>query len=187
MVKEIERLSTIATTQPHAAYAAFTHGLKHKWTYLIRTIPDIESLLQPLEDAIRHKFLPSLTGQSALSNETRDLLTLPVRHGGLGIINPTKNSRFYHQSSKSITAPLTSLISEQSLIYHQEAKAQQLTAKKEAIRQQKRDSAAAAELEERLTNDMKRAMQVSTEKGASRWLVTLPIAEHGFALHKGAF
>ena len=44
-----------------------------------------------------------------------------------------------------------------------------------------------AELEERLANDMKRAMQVSTEKGASSWLVTLPIAEHGFALHKGAF
>ena len=121
-------------------------------------------------------------------NETRDLLALPVRHGGLGIINPTRNSRFYHQSSKSITAPLTSLISEQSLIYHQEAKAQQLTAKKEAIRQRKqRDSAAVPELEERLANDMKRAMQVSTEKGASSWLVTLPIAEHGFALHKGAF
>ena len=146
----------------------------------------VESLLQPLEDAIRHKFLPSLTGQSALSNDTRDLLALPVWHGGLGIINPTRNSRFYHQSSKSITAPFTSLISEQSLIYHQEAKVQ-LTAKKEAIRQRKRDSAAVAELEERLANDMKRAMQVSTEKGASSWLVTLPIAEHGFALHKGAF
>ena len=181
-------MSSIAITQPHAAYAAFTHGLKHKWTYLIRTIPDIESLLWPLEDAVRHKFLPSLTGQSALSNDTRDLLALPVRHGGLGIINPTRNSRFYHQSSKSITAPLTSLISEQSLIYHQEAKVQQLTAKKDAIRQRKqRDSAAVAELEERLANDMKRAMQVSTEKGASSWLIALPIAEHGFALHKGAF
>ena len=113
-VSEIECLSSIALTQPHAAYAAFTHGLKHKWTYLIRTIPDIESLLQPLEDAIRHKFLPSLTGQTALSNDTRELLALPVRHGGLGIINPTRNSRFYHQSSKHITAPLISLISEQS-------------------------------------------------------------------------
>ena len=30
-------------------------------------------------------------------------------------------------------------------------------------------------------------MDVSSEKGASSWLTTLPIAEHGFALHKGAF
>ena len=30
-------------------------------------------------------------------------------------------------------------------------------------------------------------MTTSAEKGASSWLSTLPIAEHGFALHKGAF
>ena len=30
-------------------------------------------------------------------------------------------------------------------------------------------------------------MTVSVEKGASSWLSTLPIDEHGFALHKGAF
>ena len=30
-------------------------------------------------------------------------------------------------------------------------------------------------------------MRISIEKGASSWLSTLPIQEHGFALHKGAF
>ena len=187
-VNEVEQLSAIATTQPHAAYAAFTHGLKHKWTYLIRTIPNIDDQLQPLEDAIRHKFLPSLTGQTELSDETRDLMALPVRLGGLGIINPTKNNTSHHQSSENITAPLVSLILEQSHTYHQEAKAEQLRAKKEAVKQHKqRDTAAAVELEDSLPNNMKRAMQVSSEKGASSWLATLPIAEHGFALHKGAF
>ena len=34
---------------------------------------------------------------------------------------------------------------------------------------------------------MRRALKVSSEKGASSWLSTLPITEHGFALHKGAF
>ena len=187
-VNEVERLSSIAVTQPHAAYAAFTHGLKHKWTYLIRTIPNIDDQLQPLEDVIRHKFIPSLTGQSALSDETRDLMALPIRHGGLGITNPTRNNTSYHQSSENITAPLVSLILEQSHTYHQEAKAEQLSAKKEAVKRRKQsDSAAAAELEDKLANNMKRAMQVSSEKGASSWLATLPIDEHGFALHKGAF
>ena len=116
-VKEVERLLSIAITQPHAAYAAFTHGLKHKWTYLTRTIPNINDQLQPLEDVIRHKFLPSLTGQ------------IPVRHGGLGIINPIINNRYHHQSSENITAPLVSLILEQSHTYHQKAKAEQLRAK----------------------------------------------------------
>ena len=115
-------------------------------------------------------------------------MALPVRLGGLGIINPTKNNTSHHQSSENITAPLISLILEQSHTYHQEAKAEQLRAKKEAVKQHKqRDTAAAVELEDSLPNNMKRAMQVSSEKGASSWLATLPIAEHGFALHKGAF
>ena len=28
---------------------------------------------------------------------------------------------------------------------------------------------------------------MASEKGASSWLTTIPIAEHGFHLHKGAF
>ena len=38
-VEEIMRLSEVAITQPHAAYAAFTHGLSSHWTYISRTIP----------------------------------------------------------------------------------------------------------------------------------------------------
>ena len=38
--KEIIQLSMIASTQPHAAYAAYTHGLSNHWLYTCRTIPD---------------------------------------------------------------------------------------------------------------------------------------------------
>ena len=44
-VEEVTRLSEIATSQPHAAYAARTHGLLSKWTYLLRTVPDVSNLL----------------------------------------------------------------------------------------------------------------------------------------------
>ena len=30
-VKEVEKLSTFAVTQPHTPYAAFTHGLASRW------------------------------------------------------------------------------------------------------------------------------------------------------------
>ena len=55
-VKDIERLSFFALSHPRAAYAAFTHGLSNKWTYLARTVPDIADLFRPLEEAIRHRF-----------------------------------------------------------------------------------------------------------------------------------
>ena len=187
-VKEIERLSSIATTQPHAAYAAFTHGLTSRWNYLSRTIPDIGELLQPLEIAIRHKFLPSLTGQNAFTDADRNLMALPVRLGGLGIINPCLNSAPSNKMSQEITAPLVTLIMEQSHTYTAEAKAEQLRRRRNVhtvCRQ--REAIAASELKEQLPSNMQRAMLASAEKGASSWLTTLPIDEHGFSLHKGAF
>ena len=40
----------------------------------------------------------------------RDLLTLPARHGGLGIVNPTTLSSPYYSASEVITRPLVSFI-----------------------------------------------------------------------------
>ena len=45
---ELEKLASIAETQPHAAYAAITHGLADTWNYLSRTTPDIGEHLDPL-------------------------------------------------------------------------------------------------------------------------------------------
>ncbi len=47
-----------------------------------------------------------LTGQCTFSDAERDLLALPPRLGGLGIINPASYSSFQFSSSVSITAPL---------------------------------------------------------------------------------
>ena len=186
--KEIESLSSIATTQPHAAYAAFTHGISSRWTYLSRTIPHIADLLKPLEDTIRQKFLPSLTGREAFNDELRDLLALPVRLGGLGIIDPSRQTKCQHNTSEKISAPLVALILQQSCIYSAEDKATQMKAKNNARTHRRQlDQATAIELQHKLPTNLQRAMMASSEKGASSWLSVLPIDEHGFALHKGAF
>ena len=124
-IQEVERLSSVAIAHPHAAYAAFTHGLSSRWTYIARTIPDIGDLLRPLEEAIRHHFLPSLTGRSAFSDAERDLMALPVRLGGLGIANSTQQASHHHNTSQKATAPLIALILQQSNIYSPESKDKQ--------------------------------------------------------------
>ena len=183
-VNAIERLSTFAHTQPHAAYAAFTHGLMSKWNYLLRTVPNIGDLLKPLEEVIRRQFLTSLTGQNAFNDITRELLALPTRLGGLGIANPSAESTTHYETSKLITAPLTALIVEQSHALPNTANAQQLRIRKESAKVRKhRQAQSAIELKDQLPINMQRAMSLSTEKGSSNWLSTLPIAEHGFALH----
>ena len=62
-IKELDSLATIALSQPHAAHAAFTHGLSSMWSYLTHTIHGIGRLLQTLETIIRSKLIPALTGQ----------------------------------------------------------------------------------------------------------------------------
>ena len=151
-------------------------------------IPDIGDLLLPLEEAIRHRFLTSLTGRSAFSEAERDVMALPVHLGGLGITNLTQQAVHHHNTSLKVTAPLVALILQQSNVYCMESKDTQRQAKLDACKTcQQRLTKDAAELVERVPNDMRRALQASSEKGASSWFSTLPIAEYGFALHQGSF
>ena len=61
-VEELNILVDIAHSQPHAAYAAFTHGLTGKWIYVSLTVPNIAPPLLPLELVIRSRLIPIFTG-----------------------------------------------------------------------------------------------------------------------------
>lgn len=89
-VTEVKQLhvSDISITHPHSAYVAFTHGLSSKWTFICRTVSNIQLELQPLEDVIHKSYLLNLTGQSTFNCSLRDLIALPARLGGLGITQP---------------------------------------------------------------------------------------------------
>ena len=84
--------------------------LSSKWTYFLRTIPNVKNYLQPLEDTIWYQLLPTLTGQCAFNDELRTLISLPSRLGGLGILNPLSTADSQFNSSLFITGPLVSSI-----------------------------------------------------------------------------
>ena len=75
--EEIHVLSFFAQMhEAHSAYIAFTHGVVHKWNFLMRTVQSISHLFQPLEDVILdscHVWQGSLVGV----RETAPLLTMP--------------------------------------------------------------------------------------------------------------
>ena len=186
--EELLHLSSIAETHPQAAYAGFTHGLVSKWTYLTRTIKDVGPLLQPLEDIIKTKFLPALSGKPAPSDEMRDLFGLPCRLGGLGIVNPTRIAAAEYAASKDTTDPIVRSILYHNGNYTSEMLADQLSVLAEIkSRNRSRLSSAAANLRSLLSPEFQRAMDLAQEKGASTWLTVLPVEEFGFSLHKGAF
>lgn len=101
-VEEVSNLSKMAKTDPHAALCAFTHGLRHKWSYTMRTIQGISEQLKPLEECISSKFIPSLVGKEINQTE-RKLLSLPPRMGGLGIIDPSEICQAEYDNSKGLT------------------------------------------------------------------------------------
>ncbi len=185
--QEIHQLGEVATSQPHAAYAGFIHGLLSKWIYLQRTIPDISSLFQPLEDAIQQTFIPALTGRPPCSKLTRDLLALPVRHIGMGLMNPTDTSIHHFQTSEMITSPLTEIILSQDQT--KDVDPTQIATLKKEVRKanRSRNEEKADTIYNELPPQLKRQIDLAKERESSSWLSVLPPSEQGFHLHKGKF
>ena len=179
----------VDTTQPHAAYSAFTHGLVHKWSYLARTVPDITRLFQPLEDVIRTQFIPCLTGRAPPHDLERNLLSLPPRLDGLGISNPTATSDTEYTASRSVCKPLYNLILLHDAGYPTEAIEQQVEAKKEVHSLKlKHSQGSASNLRPQLANSTQRSMDLAQEKGASNWLTLYILMRMASPfIHKGAF
>ena len=186
-VNEVQRLSEIAKSQPHSAYAAFGHGLVGRWTYQCK-ISDVPTrMLQRLEKVIQESFLPNLTGQPSPNAHVRKLLALPARLGGIGIINPVWLSTVYYQQSVAASKPLVQIILDQEgdVVI---GRAMQKAIKAECTRGRWAQQKASAEmLIEDMPADVQRYMRALSEKGTSSWLTALPLERHGFALHKGAF
>ena len=60
--KEINVSADIATTHPQAAYTAYVTSYRHKLTYLLRTIPNIEDQLKKIDEVVRHNLIPAIIG-----------------------------------------------------------------------------------------------------------------------------
>ena len=172
-------------SQPQAAYAAFSFGVRHIWTYFLRTIPNIEDLLQPLEEAIRSVLIPTLLNRT-ISNQDRRILELPVRLGGLGIVNPSTEAKSNYQYSKRITPPLTKHIIEQKHELPDEAETLKIKKQVEKDKLQKVEQQTKDVLQE-ASEEMQRAVELSQEKGSSSWLSIIPLKEMGFTLNKKEF
>ena len=183
--KNIEALSKIAKSQPHAAYAAYIHAEQHKHTYFLRTISNISENFKSLDDTINNTFIPALFGFE-LNDNDRDILSLPIREGGLGIRKVSENADKLYLASSQITLPLITQIVEQS---------DDLPAAEDVVQARTAAVSHLKEIESQKIEDIKQGQDVHTKRaleqlsapGASSWLGALPLESHGFNLTKGEF
>ena len=184
---EVENLAKFASSQPQAALSAFTHGLSAKWNYLSRALSFPDELYEPLEKTIRTVFIPALTLQPAPNDQTRQVLGLPARHGGLAITDPQTLPADQGEMSVRLCQPAIESILRQKgdalVVYHT-----QLRIKQEIHRERRQVMTERARLViSGLPADLRRTITAAQERSASAWVTAIPKEEHGFSLHKGEF
>jgi hypothetical protein len=104
----VEALSKVARRYPQTAYAGLAKSLQAEWQYVQRVTPNLTQAFAPLEMAISQVFLPALLNSSIEeATQLRPLIALPVRHGGLGILDPTTTNAHCYSASTNITSLLT--------------------------------------------------------------------------------
>ena len=129
-----------------------------------------------------------MTGRQ-ISELERDLFSLPVRLGGLGISNPVECTDFEFQASDKITENLKKLIIDQqsTIDGYQFEQVAELTRDcmnvKEVRLLRKITDIKSGSSDERL----KRSITLAQEKGAGVWLTVLPISSLGWVLNKEEF
>ena len=157
---------------------------------MCRTTPSriMSQRMAPLDEALRKKLIPSLTGTPPPNDTECTLFALPAREGGLGIRIPSKQATHEYNASLFVTSALCNHIIKQDTHYGQEIISESLMAKS-TVDQQNRERTKndINTLTPLLSTNMQRSVNLSKEKGASSWLTTLPLKTHGFTLHKQAF
>ena len=179
--EKIRALSNFAQAHPHSAYTAFTNGVIHKWNFLMRTAKSIGDLPEPVEDAIHQFLIPALSGRSQCSELDRELFSLPCRLGGLNILNPKKYGDIQYSGSRRISAPLASLIEQQSDDFHVINLGLIFTGSEDNTCPQ------LLTLKSRLYPFLQRIVELNSMKCTFLWLTALPIQEQGFYLDKQEF
>ena len=186
-MSQLETLAEIAKSEPQSAYTAFTSGFKHRMTYFMRTIPNLQDVLQPLDDTINTKFIPAITEGHNCSEDDRRLLALPVRLGGLGLPIFTELCEREFRNSTIITEQLTNKIIEQDPEYSFDTEKQKEAEAKIRKERSDQEKNILADIRRRMTQEQLRANDVAQMKGASAWLNALPLKEEGYTLNKREF
>ena len=186
-IAEVEVLGEIAKSEPHAAYTAFTHGLRHKYNYVMRTIPNISDDLKPLDDAIRNTFIKAVFNGYICNDIEMKLLALPIKFGGMGIVMPSEICDDEYQNSLKVTEHTKMKTIQQEMRYDHDTNSKKIKQNIKNSKRQKHQRNLEMIKAEIVDETKLRALEASLETCASSWLSTLPIRKYGFNLNKQTF
>ena len=151
----------------------------------MRTIAGMHEFIKPVDDVIRLELLPALLN-SIVPEVDRQLYSLPLRHGGLGIPILSEIAESQFQGSQAITLPLVTIMITQGNKLPNKTEVNEIK-RKITNEQELLISEQALKVKQNQTPHTLKVVQDAKMPGASSWLGVLPLAEFGLALNKGEF
>ena len=103
---EVRTPAKIAKRYLQSTYTGLGMLINIEWQYLQRTVPEVGSLMGPLEDALREAFFPAILGGEEVSADLREILGHSMKHGGLGIPPPWLPEKSAYSTPKSASEVL---------------------------------------------------------------------------------
>ena len=138
-------------------------------------------MLQPLENIIRNRLIPSLLENRTVSDKERDLISLPTKLGGLGIPDVPKIANIAYMTSRDLTSNLIRKI----ICQHQSNVLQPESCKFQTMGDFNRSLL--SDLRGRMSTMQIKANDIACSVGASIWLTSNPLKSEGQNLSKREF
>ena len=117
-----KKFTEVTNTYPQSAFTGITSSLQHEWTYVQRVTQISGTSFLELDEELDN-FIETLFGQVA---PPREITSLPVKAGGLGIPTLSKKSTHNYNSSIIRTSTLINAIKNKNLlnleVYNKEIK-----------------------------------------------------------------
>ena len=157
---------------------------KHKFTFFLRTVPDIADYLLPIEETLRSSFIPAITGDHISSDAESALLALAVKFGSLGLQNLCEVANTELLKSKEITRELyENVVITQNKDFQIDSEKTK-TMKNELKRRKISNYKIKLEEVRNSMNEKMKRNDTSNKTGSSNWLSVIPLREFNYVLNK---
>ena len=185
--KDIDALAKIAKVEPQLAYTAYVVGASKRWQFVTRTTPNISHVMAKLEAQIKNILLPAILGGRSVSDVMRKVYSLPARLGGLGFQNPVVDAQMEYSNSVTMTLQLTNAIFNQDELFTWDSADQTNSTRVVRERKETHLNSLLQTVKGEIPEELSKLVSLSSEKGASIWLTSLPLRQYGFRLNKQQF
>ena len=130
----MDKLGQFALTSPQNAYACLTKGVQQKLSFLSRTAPSMDGVLDMVEVELG-RVIPNIVGKEIIQEE-KELFSLPLRMGGLNIALPQDLHKNLEKSIE-LSTPLASFNNDSFEIQQSELEQTKISLRQKADMQRK--------------------------------------------------